>query len=72
MFEGQFQSEIDVCCKCDLEFKVFYEWYQKLNKKCMDVELGVFLIDYFILGQMKCEKLLIKQKLEWMYDFFMY
>lgn len=60
MFEDQFQSEIDVCCVCDLEFRVFYDQYCKLNKKCMDVELGVFLIDDVILGCMKCEKLLVK------------
>ncbi|WP_411849792.1 YdcH family protein [Stenotrophomonas sp. LGBM10] len=68
MFEGQPQSEIDARRKRDPEFKALYERHQKLNKKCMDAELGVLPIDHLTLGQMKREKLLTKQRLERMYD----
>jgi uncharacterized protein YdcH (DUF465 family) len=63
MFEGQPQSEIDARRKSDPEFKELYERHQKLNKKCMDAELGVLPIDSSTLGQMKREKLLAKQRL---------
>ena len=68
MFEDQPQSEIDARRKCDPVFKALYERHQKLNKKCMDAELGVLPIDDNTLGQMKREKLLAKQKLERMYN----
>lgn len=45
MFEGQPQSEIDARRKRDPEFKALYERHQKLNKKCMDAQLGVLPID---------------------------
>lgn len=68
MFEGQPQSDIDARRKQDPEFKALYERHQKLNKKCMDAELGVLPIDGVTLGQMKREKLYAKQKLERLYS----
>ncbi|MGH8037815.1 MAG: YdcH family protein [Stenotrophomonas sp.] len=67
MFEGQPQSEIDARRKRDPEFKALYERHQKLNKKCMDAELGVLPIASSTLGQMKLEKLDTKRKLERLY-----
>ncbi|MFI8717312.1 YdcH family protein [Stenotrophomonas sp. NPDC077464] len=68
MFEGQPQSEIDARRQRDPEFKALYERHQKLNKKCMDAELGVIPIDSYTLGQMKREKLLAKQRLLRLYE----
>ncbi|MGX9718957.1 YdcH family protein [Stenotrophomonas acidaminiphila] len=68
MFEGQPQSEIDALIKVNPEFKQLYQQHQKLNKKCMDAELGVLPIDDVTLGQMKREKLLAKQKLLRIYE----
>ena len=67
MFEGQPQTEIDALMKADPEFRQLYQQHRKLDKKCMDAELGVLPIDSLTLGQMKREKLLAKQKLERMY-----
>jgi len=63
MFEGQPQSEIDALIKADPEFRHLYRHHGKLNKKCMDAELGVLPIDDVTLGQMKREKLHAKRKL---------
>jgi len=68
MFEGQPQSEIDALMKVNPEFKQLYQQHKKLNKKCMDAELGVLPIDDVTLGQMKREKLLAKQKLLRIYE----
>jgi uncharacterized protein YdcH (DUF465 family) len=68
MFDGQPQSEIDALIKVNPEFKQLYQQHQKLNKKCMDAELGVLPIDDVTLGQMKREKLLAKQKLLRIYE----
>jgi len=68
MFEGQPQSEIDALIKVNPEFKQLYQQHQKLNKRCMDAELGVLPIDDVTLGQMKREKLLAKQKLLRIYE----
>ncbi len=68
MFEGQPQNEIDALIKVNPEFKQLYQQHQKLNKKCMDAELGVLPIDDATLGQMKREKLLAKQKLLRIYE----
>ena len=68
MFEGQPQSEIDALIKVNPEFKQLYQQHQKLNKKCMDAELGVLPIDDVTLGQMKREKLVAKQRLLRMYE----
>src|SRR5690606_28816327 len=68
MFEGQPQNEIDALIKANPEFKQLYQQHQKLNKKCMDAELGVLPIDDLTLGQMKREKLLAKQKLLRIYE----
>ncbi len=68
MFEGQPQSEIDALMKANPEFRLLYQQHRKLNKKCMDAELGVLPIDGVTLGQMKREKLLAKQKLLRIYE----
>ena len=68
MFEGQPQNEIDALIRANPEFKQLYQQHQKLNKKCMDAELGVLPIDDLTLGQMKREKLLAKQKLLRIYE----
>ncbi|WNH50775.1 YdcH family protein [Stenotrophomonas oahuensis] len=67
MFEGQPQSEIDARRERDPEFRRLYDTHKKLNKQCMDAELGVLPVGDQTLGQMKREKLLAKQKLERMY-----
>ena len=68
MFEGQPQSEIEALMKANPEFKQLYQQHSKLNKKCMDAELGVLPIDDLTLGRMKREKLLAKQKLLRIYE----
>ena len=68
MFEGQPQHEIDALKQSNRDFKQLYERHQKLDKKCMDAELGVLPISDLTLGQMKREKLLAKQRLLRMYD----
>lgn len=68
MFEEQSQNEIDALMKANPEFKQLYQQHKKLNKKCMDAELGVLPIDDVTLGQMKREKLLTKQRLLRMYE----
>ncbi|MNM56293.1 hypothetical protein D3C81_674590 [compost metagenome] len=68
MFEGQPQSEIDALMKANPEFRLLYQQHRKLNKKCMDAQLGVLPIDDVTLGQMKREKLLAKQRLLRMYE----
>ena len=68
MFEGQPQTELDQLIKGNPEFKQLYQQHKKLNKKCMDAELGVLPIDGATLGQMKREKLLAKQKLLRIYE----
>ena len=68
MFEGQPHGEIEALMKADAEFRHLYQQHQKLDKKCMDAELGVLPIDDVTLGQMKREKLLAKQKLLRLYE----
>ena len=68
MVEGQPQTELDQLIKGNPEFKQLYQQHKKLNKKCMDAELGVLPIDGATLGQMKREKLLAKQKLLRIYE----
>lgn len=68
MFEGQPQSEIDALVKANPEFRQLYQQHKKLDKKCMDAELGVLPIGEATLGQMKREKLLAKQRLLRMYE----
>lgn len=68
MFEGQPQSEIDALMKANPEFRQLYQQHRKLDKKCMDAELGVLPINDVTLGQMKREKLLAKQRLLRMYE----
>lgn len=68
MFEGQPQSEIEALMESNTEFRQLYQHHRKLNKKCMDAELGVLPIDDLTLRQMKREKLLAKQKLLRIYE----
>jgi uncharacterized protein len=68
MFEGQPQNEIDALIKTDPEFKQLYQRHRELDKKVTDAELGVLPIDDNLLGQMKREKLVAKQRLLRMYD----
>ena len=68
MFEDQPQSEIDARRARDPEFRALHDQHRKLNKKCMDAELGVLPIDDVTLGRMKREKLLAKQRLLRMYE----
>lgn len=68
MFEGQPQAEIDALIKADPEFKQLYQRHRELDKKVTDAELGVLPIDDNLLGQMKREKLVAKQRLIRIYD----
>ena len=68
MFEGQPQAEIDALIKADPEFKQLYQRHRELDKKVTDAELGVLPIDDNLLGQMKREKLVAKQRLLRIYD----
>lgn len=68
MFEGQPQAQIDALIKADPEFKQLYQRHRELDKKVMDAELGVLPIDDNLLGQMKREKLVTKQRLLRIYD----
>ncbi|HVK52539.1 MAG TPA: YdcH family protein [Pseudoxanthomonas sp.] len=68
MFEGQPQAEIDALIKADPEFKQLYQRHRELDKKVADAELGVLPIDDNLLGQMKREKLVAKQRLLRIYD----
>ena len=68
MFEGQPQADIDALIKADPEFKQLYQRHRELDKKVTDAELGVLPIDDNLLGQMKREKLVAKQRLLRMYD----
>ena len=67
MFEGQQQSDIEALMKSDAEFRHLYQHHQKLDKKCMDAELGVLPLDTATVGLMKREKLQVKQRLLQMY-----
>jgi len=68
MFEDQPQSEIDARRALDPEVPALHDQHRKLNKKCMDAELGVLPINDVTLGRMKREKLLAKQRLLRMYE----
>lgn len=68
MFEGQPQTEIDALIKADPEFKQLYQRHRELDKKVTDAELGVLPIDDNLLGQMKREKLVAKQRLLRIYE----
>lgn len=68
MFEGQPQTEIDALIKADPEFKQLYQRHRELDKKVADAELGVLPIDDNLLGQMKREKLVAKQRLIRIYE----
>lgn len=63
MFEDQSQSEIEARRAADPEFRVLYDEHRKLNRQCMDAELGVLAVSDITLGRMKREKLLTKQRL---------
>ena len=63
MFEDQSQSEIEARRARDPEFRTLHDEHRKLNRQCMDAELGVFAVSDVTLGRMKREKLLAKQRL---------
>lgn len=68
MFEDQPQSEIEARRAHDPEFRTLHDRHRKLNRQCMDAELGVLPVDDVTLGQMKREKLLAKQRLQRMIE----
>jgi len=68
MFEDQSQSEIEARRAADPEFRVLYDEHRKLNRQCMDAELGVLAVSDVTLGRMKREKLLAKQRLQRMFE----
>ena len=63
MFEDQSQSAVEARLNSDPEFRQMYNEHRKLNRQCMDAELGVYAVDDVTLGRMKREKLLLKQRL---------
>ncbi|GAB3048054.1 YdcH family protein [Stenotrophomonas tumulicola] len=68
MFEDQPQSEIEARRARDPEFRTLHDAHRKLNRQCMDAELGVLAVSDVTLGQMKREKLLAKQRLQRMFE----
>jgi len=63
MFEDQPQSEIEARRARDPAFRILHDEHRKLNRQCMDAELGVLAVSDGTLGRMKREKLLAKQRL---------
>ena len=68
MFEDQSQSEIEARRARDPEFRTLHDEHRKLNRQCMDAELGVMAVSDITLGRMKREKLLAKQRLQRMLE----
>ena len=68
MFEDQPQSEIDARRARDPEFRILHDEHRKLNRQCMDAELGVFAVSDATLGEMKRRKLQTKQRLQSLYE----
>lgn len=68
MFEDQPQSEIEARRARDPEFRILHDEHRKLNRQCMDAELGVLAVSDGTLGKMKREKLLAKQRLQRMLE----
>lgn len=63
MFEGHSQETVEALLKGDSEFRQLYHRHRKLNRQCMDAELGVLAVNDATLGQMKREKLALKERL---------
>ena len=63
MCEGHPQETVDSLLHNDVEFRQLYHRHRKLNRQCMDAELGVLAVTDATLGQMKREKLAVKQRL---------
>ena len=63
MFEGHSQETVDALLQGDVEFRQLYHRHRKLNRQCMDAELGVLAVNDATLGQMKREKLALKERL---------
>ena len=63
MFEGHPQETVDALLQGDVEFRQLYNRHRKLNLQCMDAELGVLAVNDTTLGQMKREKLALKERL---------
>lgn len=68
MFEDQPQSEIEARRARDPEFRILHDEHRKLNRQCMDAELGVLAVSDVTLGRMKRDKLLAKQRLQRMFE----
>ena len=68
MFEGHPQGEIDALMQGNVEFRQLYMRHRKLNRQCMDAELGVLAVNDTTLGQMKREKLAAKERLMRMFE----
>ena len=68
MFEDQPQSEIEARRARDPEFRILHDEHRKLNRQCMDAELGVFAVSDATLGEMKRRKLQTKQRLQSLYE----
>ena len=68
MFEGHSQAEVEAMMTGNPEFRQLYLRHRKLNRQCMDAELGVLAVNDVTLGQMKREKLAAKERLLRMFD----
>lgn len=68
MFEGQPQEQIEALMNANTEFRKMYYHHRDLDQQVSDAERGVLPIDDVRLGQMKREKLALKQRLLEMYD----
>lgn len=68
MFEGQPQEQIEALMNANAEFRKLYYHHRDLDQQVNDAERGVLPIDDARLGQMKREKLALKQRLLEMYD----
>lgn len=68
MFEGHSSAEVEAMLSGNPEFRQLYHRHRKLNRQCMDAELGVLAVNDATLGQMKREKLAAKQRLIQMFQ----
>lgn len=68
MFEGHSQAEVEAMMTGNTEFRQLYMRHRKLNRQCMDAELGVLAVNDATLGQMKREKLAAKERLLRMFE----
>jgi len=68
MFEGQSQESVEALMNANVEFRKLYYLHRELDQQVNDAEHGVLPIDDGRLGQMKREKLAVKQRLLEMYE----